>query len=45
MTMSKNAMMGLKRDLRDAEEEYSRLSSKDSSVVSVPETEWKNISI
>lgn len=45
MTMSKNAMMVLKRDLRDAEEEYSRLSSKDSSVVSVPETEWKNISI
>ena len=45
MTMSRNALMSLKKELRDAEEEYSRLSSKDSSVVSVPETEWKNISI
>lgn len=45
MTMSKNAMMNFKRDLKVAEEEYSRLSSKDSSVVSVSETEWKNISI
>ena len=45
MTMSKNAMLSFRKDLRDAEEEYARLSSKDSSVVTVPETQWKYISI
>lgn len=45
LSMSKSAIVSYKKDLRRAEEEYTRLSSKDSSVVAVPETEWKNISI
>ena len=45
MTMSKNAMFSLQKELREAEDEYARLSSKDSSVVTVPETQWKYISI
>lgn len=45
LALSKSAVTAYKRDLLRAEQEYARLSTKDSSVVTVPETGWKNISI
>lgn len=45
LAMSKSAIASLTKDLAKAEDEYSKLTQKDSSVVAVPETEWKNISI
>lgn len=45
LALSKSSMTAYKRELLRAEQEYVRLSAKDSSVVTVPETEWKNISI
>lgn len=40
----KTAIRDYNAELRDAENEYARLSAKDSSIGKVAETEWKNIS-
>lgn len=45
LALSKSSMTAYKRELLRAEQEYVRLSAEDSSVITVPETEWKNISI
>ncbi len=44
LDVSKQTINNYRADLRTAERELEKLGSKDTSVVKVPETEWKNIS-
>lgn len=45
LSACKTTLRNLKVQLSNAEKEYENLVNKDKTIVSVPETEWKNISI